>query len=150
MGDIVLNEINDVRDSAIDILRTYSEIKDIEQFVYVLVIFIQLINCGIFKEVDGNARISDKILARRCKSEVIKCAYVCRNDMCHRYNTKAYRKSLDNLKTLFNPNDFYGEFLSFVKEVVASVEDGTFIGKYGVPKRFDLNSVEQLELLKEE
>ena len=48
--------------------------------------------------------------------------------------TDAYYIALDKLLSLFGGYD-YSSVYSFILEVVESVEDGTFMDKYGVPDK---------------
>ena len=57
--------------------------------------------------------------------------------MCHLYGTEEYVERVNQVIILFGEN-YYSTILLFIKEVVSSINDNTFIEKYGVPEKISL------------
>ena len=63
--------------------------------------------------------------------------------MCHLYGTEEYVERVNQVIILFGEN-YYSTILLFIKEVVSSINDNTFIEKYGVPEKDKFNSLKSL------
>lgn len=143
MGDIELCNVAEAKQAAIDYLKDLEHIKTESEFVQTLIVFAQLINCLLFKVVGEVARLTYRDVKGLSKSARLQQTYETRNKVCHLYGTIAYYKDLSKLKSLFGEN-FYEDFLAFAKEVVASVEDETFMEKYAVPNRISTSEISEV------
>lgn len=142
MGEIKLNHIEEAKSAALKFLKEVTSIDSEYHFCFIVVVLIQLVNCLIYK-VDGDiAKLSLKDLKGLSRSRELKELFKLRNTICHLYGTEYYTEALKEVRNAFE-GDLYSEVLLFIKDVVASVEDGTFISKYGVPpkKMSNLNSL---------
>lgn len=142
MGEIKLNHIEEAKSAALKFLKEVTSIDSEYHFCFTVVVLIQLVNCLIYK-VDGDiAKLSLRDLKGLSRSRELKELFKLRNTICHLYGTEYYTEALKEVRNAFE-GDLYSEVLLFIKDVVASVEDGTFVSKYGIsPKKMsNLNSL---------
>lgn len=143
MGDIKLKNLEKAKIAAITFLKDVRAIQNEPEFIKVILVFTQLINCLLFKCVGDVARLTYKDVQCLSKSQKIQQIFAYRNILCHLYGTDIYDSSLSELKDLFK-EDFYEDFLTFMREVVTSVEDRTFMEKYAVPSKMDSFNISEV------
>lgn len=140
MGDIKLNNIEEAKLSATKYPSKVIGIDSEEKLCFVIIVFMQLINCILYKVEGDTTRLTIKNINSMCKSNRIKCLFRFRNVMCHLYDTEEYVERVNQVIILFGEN-YYSTILLFIKEVVSSINDNTFIEKYGVPEKDKFNSL---------
>lgn len=136
MGDIKIKDIEKAKRAALEFLKNICAPKIEAEFFMLLVVFIQLINCVLYKQVGDTAKLNFKGLDKMCKDIRIKRLFTLRNIACHLYGTSYYRSALNDVLEVFKA-PYYTSIHDFILEVVASIEDGTFIEKYGVVQKKD-------------
>lgn len=143
MGDIKLINLEDAKNSALQYLSNLGTIDTEEKLYFVIIVFMQLINCIIYKVEADVAKLTTKSIESRCKSIEIKSLFMFRNTICHLYGTEVFNAQLKLIVSLFGDN-YPNTILSFIKEVVSSINDNTFMGKYGVPEKEKFSSLKSL------
>lgn len=134
MGEIKLCDIEEAKSSALKFLKDVDSVDSEYHFCFIVVVLLQLINCLLYKVVNDTAKLCFRDIQGLSKSNELRRLFKLRNTICHLYGTEQYRKALEEVRDVFN-GDLYSEVLLFIKDVVASVEDGTFMSKYGVPQK---------------
>lgn len=131
MGDINICNIQDAKMAALKFLKSQQYSENEIVINYFVIIFMQLINCMLYKVCGTTARLTFKDLGGLCKSAEIKKLFEYRNIICHLHGTKDYYSLQNELKDVFG-NDWEHQVYSFIMSVIESVEDGTFMTKYAV------------------
>lgn len=134
MGEIKLCDIEEAKSSALKFLKDVNSVDSEYHFCFIVVVLLQLINCLLYKVVNDTAKLCFRDIQGLSKSNELRRLFKLRNTICHLYGTEQYRKALEEVRDVFN-GDLYSEVLLFIKDVVASVENDTFMSKYGVPQK---------------
>lgn len=136
MGDINVNNLQDAKVAALKFLKSCCYNEDEVMLNYLVIVFMQLINCMLYRVYGTTARLTFKDLGGLCRSAEIKKLFEYRNIICHLHGTSDYYSLQKELKELFGV-EWKQAIFNFIMSVVESVEDDTFMVKYAVVQKSD-------------